>query len=140
MPKALVLAPRRPTSSCTVLTDQRATRGRRRATSKSVSTTTNAPIRSSNPRDDTRSPSKYCRLTFSVAGSETRTLCLAAWASRAPMSMNMSSMRGAALRSSSVIRWMALRPMTPGTGPFAPWMMTCWPATTLGSNPPMVWK
>jgi len=75
--------------------------------------------------------------TSITAASPTRTRAAAASLSAAPMSIQRSSSRAARSRSSSRIRWIALRPITPVTSPPRARMRIRCPISTGTSQPPM---
>ena len=118
---AIICAPWRPTSSCTVLTaTTRTLRSFCSAQIRSVSAATQVPMRLSSARATISSSESIMLLSRNVPGSPMLSLARAVASSFAPMSMKSScSLRtlGSPLRS---WRWMAVAPIRPSTGASTP--------------------
>ena len=140
-PKALARAPppEYPISSCEVATATTPARPWAAATMRSASSTTKAPTRLSIARLATRSPASRTIPASSTAGSPDAH-AQARFSSSldpAPKSIQSFFTFAAFSRSFGSIRWMALRPITPGTSPRAPSTRTRCPTSTCGSQPPI---
>ena len=135
-PNAPVIAPRRPSSSCTVPTHATPTLILRLESWRKASAMTNAPILSSRLFEWTQVLLSISKLREKETGSPTWTSFSAAFWSAAPMSIHRSSIFGTALRSSGVCRWIGLRPITPGMWPFSVRISTPVPGSVSGSMPP----
>ena len=72
------------------------------------------------------------KASSTVTGSPTRTSFSASSLLAAPMSSQRSFSFGTCLRSSSVSRWIGLRPITPNTGPASLQTVVRWPTSTCG--------
>src|SRR5690606_33739110 len=138
MPYALTMAPRSPTSSCTVATAYTSATWLSPARSRIASIMAATPARLSSALPQTRVPCSLVKRRLTTTGSPTRTRRRAS-SPRRPTSMNSSSMGCAFARSASTSRCGGLTPTNPGSGGSDSTMTSC--ATRVrGSMPPMAVK